>query len=178
MKDLQKLFEKCIGLVEQLGIPHGEIECVTVNTRAKKRWGQAKRVGTKWGNAKWHININARLLAEDVDDSITESVILHEILHTVPGCFGHQQKWKSLAALLNQRYGYRIHTTDTYDTLGIEPLPEELAARAGVPHSSFPYQVRCMKCGTVLGRRRMSKLIRFPAGYRHAGCGGKFERIK
>ena len=99
MKDLMSLVEICKADLDSLGIKYGRVSNWTVNTRAKCRLGQCRKITA----GLFDINISEALLKEDVDDQITLNTIMHELLHTVPGCFTHKGKWKLYADYVNKK---------------------------------------------------------------------------
>ena len=92
MKDLKTLAAECEAELRSLNIQPGEINSWIVNTRAKNRWGQCKR----YLPGLFDISISARLLQDSVSDQAAKNTIMHELLHTVKGCYGHRGKWKVL----------------------------------------------------------------------------------
>ena len=98
MKDLIRLVAICQADLDSLGVKYGKVSNWTVNTRAKRRLGQCKKAGL----GLFDINISEALLNDDIDDQISLDTIMHELLHTVQGCFNHGEKWKSYAKYINQ----------------------------------------------------------------------------
>lgn len=88
MKDLEKLVEECKKDLDEIGIPYRTVRNWLINTRAKCRWGQCRRVSTDI----FDISISHRLLQDDVLDVAAKTTIIHELLHTVDGCSGHKGK--------------------------------------------------------------------------------------
>ena len=186
MKDVQKLFEECMEELAGIGIKSQPIRRVTVNTRAKKRWGQAK-----WVKGMWEINISEQLLRDDLPDRPAKTVLIHEILHCRRGGTSHTGPWRTLARRVEKELGYRIRTTDTRETLGLPPLSEleqmELAEKVrrrtgedveiGANGQIIRYVLEC-PCGVRIERSRMSRLVEHPERYRCSRCGGMFRRIK
>ena len=163
MKNLEKLFNECKMELDNIGIEYGDITDVTINTRAKKRWGQCRQHGSTYS-----INISVRLLQDDVSDIATKNTIIHEILHTCEGGMCHTGEWKRLANLVNDCYScYNIKTKTSSKEKGIEPEPIE-----------YKYELRCKKCGKVYRHQRMCKSVKYPEWYRCGVCGGDLERIK
>ena len=187
MKDLQRLFEECMKELAGIGIGAEPILSVTVNTRAKKRWGQAKKVP-----GGWEINISSQLLQDDLPDTPAKTVLIHEILHCRWNGTNHYGYWRALADKVNRELGYRIRTTDTRETLGLPPLSEEEKADAaakvkkrtgedvmiGNNGQIVRYVVECAGCGARIERSRMSKVVKYPGRYRCARCGGRFRRVR
>lgn len=90
MKDLMKLVGECQRDLHSIGIQCGNIRNWTVNTRAKARWGLC----TKVSRELFDIQIATALLQDEVDDQAAKDTIVHELLHTIPGCYNHGGRWK------------------------------------------------------------------------------------
>lgn len=163
MKDLEKLVEECKKELDAIGIPYRTVQNWTVNTRAKRRWGQCKKVSAD----VFDINISQRLLQDEVSDTAAKNTIIHELLHTVEGCYGHKVKWKLLAGKVNHAYPqYNIKRTTTSEEKGVEESERTYQKN---------YKVVCSGCGRYWYRQKASKLIQHPENYRCAKCGGKLN---
>jgi predicted SprT family Zn-dependent metalloprotease len=165
MKDLQKLFKQCLRECDELGIEYGNIVEVTINTRAKKRWGQTCRRPDGF-----HINISSVLLRDDVSNEAAKDTIMHEILHTVDGCFDHKAKWQAMADKVNI-YGYHVKRCTSAWEKGIDSSLMETTH-----HKT--YIIRCEKCGVEVIRHRKSNFTEHPNWYFHGGCSGHFMRVE
>ena len=110
MRDLQSYVINCMEKLDHIGIEYGNVIDVEINTRAKNRWGQCKRIP-----GGYTINVNAALLDENIcpDDLGLKNTILHELLHSCNGCFNHGDKWKILAQKVYDEYGINIKRTST-----------------------------------------------------------------
>ena len=160
MKDLSKLFSESMNEVIRAGIKPGNIDTVTINTRAKSRFGQCK-YNRNTGN--YSININAALLEESVTDVSTKTTIIHEILHTCRGCMNHGAQWQNLADVMNRRYGYNIKTTSSFAEKGVEaPKPRQNR-----------YEVSCVSCDMKVYYKRAAHVVDNPSLFRCGRCGGK-----
>lgn len=163
MKNLNNLFNECMAEARSIGIQPGNIVSVTVNTRAKSRWGQAKRTGSVYS-----INISDRILADELDDMAAKNTIMHEILHTCPGCMNHGPEWKRMADKVNKAYpAYNIQRTTSCADKGVAPAP----ARAD------RWEVKCVECGHSYKYKRWSKVCENPSGYRCGKCHGNLKVI-
>jgi len=159
MKDLISLVNETKWDLDKLNIKYRNVVKWSVNTRAKKRWGQCKRVGIN----TFEINISSLLLNDEADNQIAKNVIAHELLHTVNGCFAHKGKWKQLADFVNfSMPNYKIKTTDKFESIEI-PATERKAK----------YTVKCTSCDFFANRYKMSNVIKYPYRYRCPKCGGK-----
>ena len=152
------LLALAIRQAEALGIPaaKGILPQVKLNRRATGRFGCCIRRGNVYT-----IELAARMLA--AEDRMILQTLVHEVLHTCPGCANHGPRWKSWAERMNRAYGYHISRTDSPDRLG---LPDEGPAR---------YLLVCTRCGAEIGRSRRSAVVQHPERYR-CRCGGRLER--
>ncbi len=166
MKDLEKHAAQCQRDLDSLDIPYGKVCRWEINTRAKARWGLCKCL--KGGG--FVISIAQILLEDDVADQALKDTIVHELLHTVPGCLDHKGKWKMYAELVNRKLPqYTIKRTASREEKGI-------AERQVAP--IYHYAVKCNGCGTVFQRERESKLIKHPEQFRCGLCHGRLIRCK
>lgn len=176
MKNLTKLFNECIADCDSLGIKYGRITNVSVNTRAKRRWGQTRthkpyKYSTCHKDYTFDISISNRLLEDDVEDMMAKNTIMHEILHTVEDCQNHGDKWKAMADKVNRAYGYNIKRCTSSSEKGLEPIKIER-------NYSKNYVMVCKRCGAEVIKHRMSNFVRYPQFYRHVNCNGTFERVQ
>ena len=170
MKDLGKLVAECRADLISLGYKPCENIEWTINTRAKKRWGQC-RYTSKTSCA---ISISQRLLEDNVDDQAAKNTILHELIHTIRSKSGapaskHTGLWLQIAQDVNFRLPqYTIKRTTTSAEKGISPAEKPPAK----------YIVRCEHCGKEYHRMRMCQLIEKPNLYRCGSCGFKLVRVR
>ena len=171
MKDLMTLVAECESELRSLGYKPCENITWSVNTRAKKRWGQCKYTSA----TTCSISIAERLLQDHVDDQAVKNTIMHELIHTISAgngkhASGHTGRWKEIAAVVNYRLPqYTIKRTTSSAEKGIEPIVRE---------KRIEYTIRCTHCGKEYHRERMSKLVSQPERYRCGNCGHKLERIQ
>lgn len=71
------------------------------------------------------INISEAVLKDDIDKQIALEVIIHELLHTVKGCFNYGAKWIKYAEYINWKFSqYTISVATKNETaLVIERKP-------------------------------------------------------
>ncbi len=122
MKNFEQLIKECQTDLESIGIKIGNVTKYSINTRAKKRWGQCKQIA----EGVFEINISQQLLQDNITDQAAKDTILHELLHTVEGCMGHKGKWKELAAKVNKELPqYTIKRTTSSAEKGIVVSPQQ-----------------------------------------------------
>lgn len=159
MKNLNRLYHDCLWDVHSLGIVTGKINSITINTRAKKRWGLTRMNP----DGSFDISINVSLLRDDLDDMSAKNTIAHEILHTVKGCFDHKALWQSYADRMNKAYGYNIKRCTAASEKGLEPVGR-------VRHEEYKYSLTCTNCGKVYYYKRAGKAVKYSEYYRCGRC--------
>ena len=129
MKDLILLVNESYEILNSLNIPYYDRNFVNFkwNGRISTKWGYCRKV-----NNGFEISICSRLGEDDIKRKKILSVILHEILHTCPGCFNHGAQWKTYGKLIKINYGIKIKK---------ESSAEEL----NVP---YKYILKCKNCKT------------------------------
>ena len=168
MKDLQATAEKCINMLEDIGIhPTVTPSQFTVNTRATKRFGQARKANGRWYN----VNINHWLLDDNSPQEGLENTVIHELLHTVDGCNGHTGKWLRLAQQVKSTYGYDItRLSSVEEKLGEnavnfkKELAEKKAKRRANKPYPYKYEIVCEGCDAVSHRQRKDTAIKLITG--------------
>ena len=160
LKRAEMLLEKCREILRMERIPASEnIKKLTINGRVRSRFGKCTKTA-----GGYDIELSGRLMG--ADDTAIETVILHELLHTCPRCLNHGKQWKTYAAKLNGKYGYRITATSSYKSMGLkDPGSRE----------QVKYLVKCTKCGQEYPRKRKCNLVENVDRYRCGKCGGKLE---
>lgn len=160
MRNLQEIAKECMKELDNIGIEYGNIKLFEVNTRAKKRWGQCRRVC-----GEYSINISERLLDEETPIKSLKETILHEILHTCKGCMNHGELWKRYAMKMNRAYGYNIKRCNSSEEKGVKVLKEV---------REIKHQFVCKGCGQTINRMRESKFTKYYNYYSCGRCGGDF----
>ena len=167
MRDLKAVYEKCKGVLDDIGIRYDYDTPISVNNRLTRAMGKTKAIpnGYDWNRRavyRHEITINPAMLSDDVPEDELENTVLHELLHTVPGCMNHGSKWQHLARKVNNMYGYHITTTGY-----VPAVAERWEAK-----NQTKYICACEKCGAEWGYKRWCKVTANPGKYRHTGCGG------
>lgn len=156
MKDINKLWNEVKADADSYHIPYSNnIMSVTINTRAKRRWGQTRKV-----NGNYSINLNAALLTDNLDDQAAKNTLMHELLHTCPNCMNHGYEW--------QRWG-KIVQSKSNGRYSIERTTS--AEKVGIPNyhvNHYKYVLKCKKCGYEYKYMKLSKYVQ---NYEHCRCG-------
>jgi predicted SprT family Zn-dependent metalloprotease len=164
MRNIEEVVYNCCKKLDAIGIEHGIIVAVSINTRAKNRWGQCKRRS----DGRYEINISSRLMSENVDLIHLETTVIHEILHTCAGCMNHGKMWKALAEKVNREYGYNIKRATSSEEKGIEPVQTVRVIR---------YKFVCVGCGGIIERQRSSNFTKHPERFRCGKCHCRLQRV-
>ena len=170
MKNLYKLFNECKTEITNCGYDIGCVRNVKSNARFTRRLGQTSIVDEPYSwdenRRRFDIEISEKVLVDDYPTIYTKEVILHELIHTLPGCFNHGERFKAVARTLNMKYGYNISRVASSSSV---------ACLAPQEHK---YEIQCPVCGKIFYRDRMSDFVENPNKYRHSTCGKELVRIK
>ncbi len=163
MKNLDLFYRICKKQLLAIEIPIGNITEVRVNSRFRSTWGRCHQLPDGSG---YRIEISGRLLGDEVPEDALMQTLIHEMIHTCPGCMNHGSLWKYYADRVNRTYGYRVKRTNS---------PQELAVAER--ERDYPYQFQCRGCGQIVKRQKMSKFVKYYKRYRCGRCGDTFIKI-
>ena len=167
MKDLNKLYEECMEELTRINMDFSnKIVRVSVNGRLRTTLGVCNRDRR---TGKFTIDINPALLADNVNDMEVKDTIIHEMIHTCPGCFNHGYEWKRRADRVNRMLGY--HVSRTASRADME------AANVKVKREEFKYALECVECGSQYKYNRWGKALENPSRYRCGKCHGDLKTV-
>ena len=106
----------------------------------------------------FNIYLNKKMLSATKQE--IENTLLHELIHTIEGCFEHGYKFHKVAQFVNTKYGYNIQV--------------KTKCRAFAEQINYKYEVVCTKCGSKHKYTRKTNVIKHPNLY-HCTCGGGLE---
>lgn len=157
-QDMNALLEEAISQVEDAGIPvdRDKIENKLTITRATRTFGRCQEIGGVF-------SIGVSKYYKDNDKREVMETLVHEVLHTVEGCFNHGTLWKRYAGLMNKKHGYNISRTSSRQMDSL--MKEEIFK------SIYKYSIDCKECGKSALRQRKSKIVKNPENY-ICDCGG------
>lgn len=160
MKHIWSAFWKLYDEMKNVGIVIGDIDDITINNKAKSRWGRC----TYHRNSDCYtIEISSLLLNDEVNDIALYNTLAHEMLHTAENCMNHGKIWKTYANIMNETYGYNIKTTESADEKGI------VVERKPI---TYKYAIHCTGCGSIFHYQRESKVVKCcRSGKAHCSCG-------
>ena len=151
-----------------IGIPISRDTCPEIRLSKATSWyGQCQQNRVYQGKRyKYVISISVYHLSSS--ERAIRNTLIHELLHTCPGCLNHGPKWKTYASIVGRRLGYSIIRSggDKEKDSVIEAARE--TKRAGY---QTRYLLVCTQCGQEFTRYRKSNLVLHPEKYR-CKCGG------
>lgn len=156
--EIDSILKQVIDEAESVGIKVGNIHPSVKSTRGTKQFGRCEKK-----DGVFTICLSKYYKDNDLND--VKQILMHEVLHTVEGCFNHGVKWKNAAYLVNKKFGYDISRTDTFVMAN---LTEEEEAKF------YKYVIKCTDCGHITYRQRKSKLVTHTHHYK-CKCGGQLE---
>lgn len=160
MKDLNYFIQLAKDDCDSLDIPYTNVAEVKINYRAQSRWGQCTKICRT--APIYRIEISYKLVQDDVDDMALMNTLIHEYLHTCPGCMNHGKLWKTYAERLNSAYGYNIKRCTSADEKGID---EEV-------NRQYKFSIRCENCGSTSYYMKESKIVKLVENETHTcQCG-------
>lgn len=163
MQKYNNLLQEVITEATNINIPISIniVPTITINTRAKGRFGQCKK-----HNGQYLIEISQYLT--EAEEKYIREVLAHEILHTCPNCMNHGRQWKLHAMRMNYKYGYEISRTNSCANMGITS-PKITEAK---------YVIICQDCGCKTHKQRECKVIRLIDKCHCGKCGSKNLKLQ
>ena len=114
-------------------------------THAKSYWANIRTVA----NHSYLIHISSifnQITSDELFDKRLLSCLLHELIHTMPGCMNHGSTFKKMASKINAEVPeYSITTSTCSRDYGIQEEPIK-----------YKYIIRCKYCGKETKYQRKS----------------------
>ena len=186
MDKLNKLYNEALHELKLIGIDILNLDTgiisISLSNRSKSRYGvcvqkdpdknsktRIKAFGryyTKYQRYNTH-EIKISTWVMNLDDQIIKNTIIHELIHCIPGCNDHGEKFKAYARIINEKLDYHISTRgnkeEDYKRSNLEYKKEE---------KKYNYKITCDKCGQTFYRQRLQR--NFEYKYRCI-CGNRFR---
>lgn len=178
-KRLKEAFISCKQEIEAVGLNLGTITELKINTRATSRFGRS--YFNSLGECR--IEISALLLYPDIPDSMLKQFLIHEMLHTCPGCMEHGAIWNKNAELLNTTYGYTLQRVVPEETakfvLSHAPGNENTADADALsaPTGLIRHKLICPNCNYTIIRQRNSSLVQHPEEFLCPNCNTPLKKV-
>lgn len=99
------------------------------------------------------------------------STIVHELIHTVDGCYDHGSKFQSIAKKLSKIYNLDLST---------KASKKEMDMTREYRISKAKYVVKCSNpsCPCIILRYRAVGVVKHPERYHCGTCGSKMVRVR
>lgn len=143
-----ELVVECKQMLEDIKIIIPQNITFNTNSRYTRRLGNCRRfIATN----NFEISIATHVvIGDDVDYTTTKNTLLHEMLHTLDGCFNHGKTWKYYASLVKKNYGFDISRTGEItkkhqDVLNMGKVIKTLKCESCGKEFSFPETSKYIK---------------------------------
>ena len=169
-------FDFATDILLSLNLYWGEVSKLFIMPKASTRvLGLCEHNYDYWGNwdGTFSISLNPCLFADGVNEDIIIQTLLHELIHTMDGCFNHGKNFKYYARIINNKYGYNISRTTDSSKFGVE-----------LPKRKNKFEIVCNNCGAVWHYKKSTRFVQCveqDGGQRWTcGCGakGQFKCIR
>lgn len=130
-----------------------------------------KKSSSFWGRVRVDSNGRFSLTISKVFEEIPESfkpmikligTSIHELIHTVPGCLNHGEKFKHIASCVNNRYPeYDVRRIHSLSSFGIN-----------INNMGYKYVVECPNCGNKVYYKKRPYFVEFLEDCTCGRCGG------
>ena len=137
---LQKLSKEAIREVSSLNFPLGKVSSFTVsNTQGS--WGDCSRTRDIKGEPFYKIRVSSMLLKAGSDTDV-KGTIIHELIHTINGCFDHGSGFKMYAEKVNNAFPeYSIERANSTSSM------KNRESLAVLKRAGANYVAKCSNCG-------------------------------
>lgn len=161
--NIKEMVNKAIQMLKDINIPITNSLNPTIEVvNASSFWGMCHSDGRGYA---YRIRLAKMLLAQP--ENIIMETILHELIHTCPGCMNHGRQWKEYVRKCNAIYNTNINANPyKYDA-------KRAAEVVNMEPVKVAHRVQCTCCGRTWDRARNSNLTLHPERY-HCQCGVSF----
>ena len=103
LDDFVKLYFECVAELKRIGIEPGPVRDLVLGGLPDNAFGYCRYYGKE---KVYDIHLSYGLDDERISDTVVKSFIIHEILHTLPGCMNHDDPdgWDDAADYVMERY--------------------------------------------------------------------------
>lgn len=172
-EEVEIMLMKATDLLDELSIPYDKNTCPIIDfVNAGSWYGYCCTSATKTFLKKnptcrgysHYIRISEAMM--QMSEKAVMNTLIHELIHTCPGCMNHGSKWQSYGNQVRLKFGYDIKRCG-----GDKDGEPSLRQAANVV---YKHKVVCTKCGRYWLRTRDSNLTMYPESY-HCCCGGDLK---
>ena len=158
LADIRFEVEKVSKILILGGYKPGIVRSVAFNPRLTRSCGRTRRL-----NGAFEMDFSISFFKKGRETSIRDT-IAHEVVHTVPGCFNHGNRFKAVGACL-AKHGYHVERLCKDEEYAKYVTRKEA--------SGTTYHVVCESCGwDGTRRKRLSKILKgiMMEGQRRYSC--------
>jgi len=146
LKDIKEEIDEDALILADLGygaVLKNHYEC-EFNNRALNRLGRCTCIGRN----RYRISINEQFLKLANPENV-HNTIMHEVIHSLPGCMNHGKEWQNAAKKVNANYNFTPITR-------LHDLAEDKHYENYVK-SNYHYSIECEKCHTKWNYMKKTK---------------------
>ena len=157
MSNIQEIYEYCIALLikEKIPISKKIAKQISINKRYKKTLATCS-----FNKNTYLIEINSYILTSNRKS--LEEIILHELIHTIKGCFNHGKKFVKYCDIVNKKFNYNILVSFPNNIINYENM--------------IIYKIQCQHCNKIYLSYNKTKQIKEISEY-SCSCGGNLKNI-
>ena len=145
---LNKYLNNARNILDSLGIEYGEVKEIKINKRLTAVWA---RCIPNYGDV-YTIDVNPRILAENVPHNVILDTIIHELLHCHKDRMCHTGEWKRCAELINSKCkGLNIQRCKSFKKFGVEKVARKKKKE------KIKYKIVCNNCHSATFYKRKPK---------------------
>lgn len=148
----------------------GEVYISDRLTSCLAKTGRRKTVQSKYG----HITVNGNYIKYHSNPDNFHSTLAHETIHTLAGCFNHGNNFLIAGRKLSTLYS-GINIQRTLNDPGYISWLNNKKPYIPREQRNFKYKIVCPKCGQIIYRERLSKLVKSPEKFRCGRCHSQFD---
>ena len=154
--DIYKEIKECMDLIQEAtGVDiHNQRYEARISNRFTKTLGNC-HYDSDYFEPHYTITLSAKWLATAEPQKIHDT-IMHEVIHSMPGCMNHGPKWKGYAAKICRRYPQYTITRLSHDDNYSNYLKENNM-------SGCRYKLVCDTCGQSWEKRNKTRIFKLAA---------------
>lgn len=154
---------KCRRILEELGIMPGKV----CNVRMQDNPKVCESSCVVMGDKGFEIRIDDLYHRDELTEYDLMCTMLHELLHTIPGCFDHKGKWAKYARCVTEK--------TEYDLLRLKVGKYEMLH----PDAKVLHKAVCPECGSymLLRNKRRKWNDKLPGGGKICRCGSHMVTV-
>ena len=152
LQDVKKEVDEILHLLAQAGYPEvlKQTYKIELSSRRKNNFGKCAQ---ERGSTNFTLSFNSNYIKYASPEHVHET-ILHECIHSVPGCMNHGAKWKAIGEYMSTHYQFTTPTRLTHD----ENYNKNYL-RAKTNYYTYKYAIVCDSCGKTWRYKRKSRII-------------------